>query len=100
MDPIHTYCYANGNDLMSFHMKTISKIYTNTYHKYERDNVYTIHTKQIHPNKYIERDLNKPTTTSIKEKKINKYTNAQKTSGRNRVLEMARTRIFCFKGDI
>ena len=31
------YCYANGNDLISFHMKKISKSYKSKNHEYERD---------------------------------------------------------------
>ena len=37
-----------------------------------RDNVYTIHTIQMHLNKYIEHDPSKPTTTSMSEKRIAK----------------------------
>ena len=37
-----------------------------------RDNMYTIHTIQMHPNEYIEQDPNKPTTTSMSEKGIAK----------------------------
>ena len=49
--------------------------------------MYTIFTTHIDTNKYIERDSSKPTTTSIREKKIDKCANAQTTSGRNRLLE-------------
>ena len=41
-----------------------------------RDNMYTIHT-----NKYIEHDPCKPTTTRMWENGIDKYANAQRTSG-------------------
>ena len=34
------------------------------------DNVYTIHTVQIHTNKYIKHDPSKPTTTSIKDREV------------------------------
>ena len=30
---INSYCYANGNDLTSFHMKTINKSYKNQDHE-------------------------------------------------------------------
>ena len=50
-----------------------------------RGNVYTIHT-----NKYIEHDPSKPTTATMREKGINKYTNAQTTSGCDRVFKKVR----------
>ena len=90
-------------------MKTVSKISKNKYHEHERidnenttaantirDNLDTTHTTQIHTNKYIERDPSKPTTASIRKKWIDKYANAQTTSGRNRLLVKARIRSFCF----
>ena len=52
-----------------------------------RDNMYTIYI-------YIEHDTCKPT---MREKRIDKYANAQTASARNRVLEKARTRTLCFK---
>ena len=60
--------------------------------KATKDNVYVIHT-----NKQIGHDPSKPTTTSMKEKGIVKYANVQTTIDRDRVLEKARTRNFCFK---
>ena len=52
----------------------------------ELDNVYTINTTQIHTNKYIEHDLSKPKTTSMREKAVNNYANAQTESVCDRVL--------------
>ena len=43
-----------------------------------RDNVNTMHTKQIHTNKSIEHDSSKLTTTSMREKGLGKYAKAQK----------------------
>ena len=37
--------------------------------KATRDNMYTIHTTQIHTNKYIEHDSRKLTTTSMRKKR-------------------------------
>ena len=52
-----------------------------------RSNVYTT----LHTNKYIEHDPSKSTTISMREKRIDKYMNAQTTNGCDRVLEKART---------
>ena len=44
-----------------------------------RGNVYTIHSTQIHTNKYTEHIPRKSTTASMREKGIDKYANAQTT---------------------
>ena len=58
--------------------------------KAKRDNIYTI----LHTNKYIKHDPSKSTIISMREKRIDKYANAQTTNGCDRVLEKARTRTF------
>ena len=42
-----------------------------------RDNVYTMYITQIYTNQYIKHDPSKPTTTSMRKKRIDKYANAQ-----------------------
>ena len=56
-----------------------------------RNSVYTIHTTQLHNNKYIEHDPSKPTTTSMRKIGIDKYANVQITIGNDRVLQKVRT---------